>query len=156
MLMAASYGDANDWRRCFEHLAQSQAEPRASNPAGLTGDRINRTSLLDDASALGLWMNNRYGDALEVLQRTGVDAACGHMADFHILLGMVSRQVSGHDKLARHAYERAIDIDPNRSDAIYNLANLIKDDEQEKADILYRRSLAINPASATTWHNLWF
>ena len=44
--------------------------------------------------ALGLWMNNRYSDALEVLQRTGVDDACGHMADFHILLGMVSRQVT--------------------------------------------------------------
>ena len=39
--------------------------------------------------ALGLWMNNRYSDALEALERPGAEAACGHMAYFHALLGMV-------------------------------------------------------------------
>ena len=44
-------------------------------------------------------------------------------------------------------------IEPNRYDTLYNLANLIKDDQPEDADQLYRRSLVINPFSSSTWHN---
>ena len=50
--------------------------------------------------ALGLWMNKRYADALEALQRPGVEKACGHMAYFHALVGMVARQVNGKHQLA--------------------------------------------------------
>ena len=32
---------------------------------------------------------------LRLCSVTGVDEACGHMAHFHILLGMVARQVGG-------------------------------------------------------------
>ena len=103
--------------------------------------------------ALGLWMNKRYSDGLEVLQRPGVDQACGHLAYFHTLMGMVARQVHGKHQLACQAYKRALQIEPDRHDTLYNLANLIKDDQPEEADQLYRRSLAINPDSASTWHN---
>ena len=47
-------------------------------------------------------MNQRYGDALEVLQSL-VSNACRHMAYFHILLGMVAKQVSGKQQLACQA-----------------------------------------------------
>ena len=104
--------------------------------------------------ALGLWIKKRYVDALDALQRPGVDTACGHMAHFHTLMGMVARKVKGKHQLACQAYQRALQIEPNRHDTLYNLANLIKDDHPEEADQLYRKSLAINPDSATTWHNL--
>ena len=55
-----------------------------------------------------------------------------HMAYFHTLVGMVARQVEGKHQLACEAYERALKIEPNRHDTIYNLANLIKDDQPEK------------------------
>ena len=103
--------------------------------------------------ALGLWMRNRHSEALEALLGPGVEQACGHMAYFHTLLGMVARHVNGKHQLACQAYENALKIEPDRHDTLYNLANLIKEDQPEVADQLYRRSLAINPNCASVWHN---
>ena len=103
--------------------------------------------------ALGLWMKNVQVDALGALQRPGVEKACGHMSYFYTLMGMVARQINGKHQLACRAYERALQIEPDRHDTLYNLANLIKDDRPEDADKLYRKSLQINPCSASTWHN---
>ena len=46
--------------------------------------------------------------------------------------------------LGREAYEKALEIEPDRADTLYNLANLLKDDDQSRADTLYFRSLCIN------------
>ena len=143
-----------DWFRCFERLGNGELSPdEASRQATLA---LASTELLSWSIplALALWMNQRYGDALEVLQRPGVENACRHMAYFHILLGMVAKQVSGKHQLACQAYKNALEIEPDRHDALYNLANLIKADQPEEADKLYRRSLLINPRAASTWHNL--
>ena len=140
--------------RCFERLGHGDLSPdQAINEAS---QEIAATGIQHWAMplALGLWMNKCYSEALEVLQRPGVETACGHMVYFHTLVGMVARQVSGNHELARQSYERALQIEPNRHDTLYNLANLIKEDQPEEADQLYRRSLAINPNSASTWHNL--
>ena len=138
---------------CFERLGHSElgsdeAIQMASREIKATGNLCWALPL-----ALGLWMKKRYVESLEVLQQIGVEKACGHMANFHALVGMVARQVSGKQWLARQSYERALQIEPDRYDTLYNLANLIKSDHPEEADRLYLRSLAINPASATTWHN---
>ena len=140
--------------QCFERLGHGDLSPaqaikQASHEIALTGILPWSMPL-----ALGLWMNKSYDEALDTLQRPGVEKACGHMVYFHTLLGMVARQVNGQHQLARQAYERALLIDPDRHDTLYNLANLIKDDQPEEAEHLYRRSLAINPNSASTWHNL--
>ena len=50
--------------------------------------------------------------------------------------------------------QRALDIEPDRYDTLYNLANLIKDDSCVKMLIMYRLSLQLNPSSDSTWHNL--
>ena len=139
---------------CFERLGHGELSPdqaikQASQKIALTGILPWSMPL-----ALGLWMNKSYGEALDTLQRPGVEKACGHMVYFHTLVGMVARQVHGKHQLARQAYERALQIDPDRHDTLYNLANLIKDDQPEEAEHLYRSSLAINPNSASTWHNL--
>ena len=42
--------------------------------------------------------------------------------------GMVCRQIPGMEKLARHAYEQSIAINPLQNDCLYNLANLIVDE----------------------------
>ena len=138
---------------CFERLGHGEVAPdqaiqEATQAIAATG-MLGWTMPL----ALGLWMNKRYDDALDALQRPGVESVCGHMAYFHILVGMVARQVNGNHQLACQAYERALQIEPNRHDTLYNLANLIKDDKPDEADKLYRRSLSINAESASTWHN---
>ena len=61
---------------------------------------------------------------------------------------MVARQIDGNHQLARQAYERALQIEPDRHDTLYNSKS--EDDQPEKADQLYLRSLAINPGSAST------
>ena len=42
---------------------------------------------------------------------------------------------------------------PQRPDTLYNYANLLKDDQPEKAIELYRRSLALQPHAESAWHN---
>ena len=101
---------------------------------------------------LALWMQQRYQEALEVLDRGA--QACENDGDYHIICGMVARQLPGQQDRALAAYRRALAIDPNRSDTLYNLGNLLKDDDPEEAERCYRRSLEINPQAATTWHNL--
>ena len=138
---------------CFERLGRGElSSDQAIEDARQS---IEATGLLGWTMplALGLWMNKRYGDALDALQRPGVEIVCGHMAYFHILVGMVARHVNGQHQLACKAYERALQIEPDRHDTLYNLANLIKDERPDEADQLYRRSLKISPGSASTWHN---
>ena len=138
---------------CFERLGNGELSP--DEAIQQASQEISKSSPLTWVMplALGLWMNKRYVTALEVLQQPGAEPACGHMAYYHILMGMVARQVPGKHQLACTAYERALDIEPNRHDTLYNLANLIKDEKPEDADSLYRRSLQVNPSSDSSWHN---
>ena len=39
------------------------------------------------------------------------------------------------------------------SDTLYNLANLIKEDDQQRADHLYFKSLNLNNWASQCWHN---
>ena len=43
--------------------------------------------------------------------------------------------------------------EPDRPDTLYNFANLLKDDEPERAVGFYRRSLKLEPSAAAAWHN---
>ena len=138
---------------CFEKLGHGDMSPDEAIKQAGEAARTTGLLLWMIPLALGLWMNKRYAYALEVLQRPGVEKACGHLAYFYTLLGMVARQVPGNNELACDAYQRALDIEPNRHDTLYNLANLIKSERPEDADRLYRRSLEINPLSDSTWHN---
>ena len=139
---------------CFELLGHGGLSPdeaiTQANQAILDTGQLCWTMPL----ALGLWMKKSYTHALEALQRSGVEQACGQMAYYHTLVGMVARQVPGKHQLACQAYQRALDIEPDRHDTLYNLANLIKDDRPEEADKMYRSSLRINSFSDATWHNL--
>ena len=42
---------------------------------------------------------------------------------------------------------------PMSADTLYNFANLLKDDDPERAVTLYLRSLSIEPSAASAWHN---
>ena len=85
--------------RCFERLGHGELSPDQAIQAGQPGDSSNRNLSWAMPLALGLWMNKRYSEALEVLQRPGVETACGHMAYFHALVGMVARQVHGNHRV---------------------------------------------------------
>ena len=77
---------------CFERLGHGELSP--DQAIQQANDAIAKNGILSWAMplALGLWMNKRYADALEALESPGVEPACGHMAYFHALLGMVARK----------------------------------------------------------------
>ncbi len=101
--------------------------------------------------ALSLWLQEKHQESLEAINLG--ESSCSDLAEYHVIRGMAARQVEGNIELAKRSYETAIKLDPDRSDTLYNLANLLQEDEPEKAENLYIRSLNINPNSATTWHN---
>ena len=59
---------------------------------------------------------------------------------------------SWYGKYARKAYEQSIEINPNQNDCLYNLANLIVDDDPHSA--LDYPPLKIQPMMASAQHNL--
>lgn len=101
---------------------------------------------------LALWMQKRYAEALNVLDLG--QGSCADNVDYQVICGMVARQLPDQEERAMAAYRRALALDPNRPDTIYNLANLIKDESPVEAEQLYRRSLSLNPNAAAAWHNL--
>ena len=89
------------------------------------------------------WMERRYSDAFVCLVEPLVVHACDHLWIYHNLLGMVARQLPCELARAVAAFERSIELEPNRPDTLYNYANLLKDDEPERAVVFYRRSLSL-------------
>ena len=88
-----------------------------------------------------------------MLEREDIKNACSHSFLYFNLLGMSSRHLEFGESKAKAAYEKALIIEPQRADTLYNLANLLKDDDQERADKLYQQSLILNPWGAECWHN---
>ncbi len=103
--------------------------------------------------AMIYWRSGDYKSALHNL-----DAAIPLGANQNPLAlqmrGMVCRQIPGMENMARKAYEQSIVINPNQNDCLYNLANLIVDDDPLSALDYYIRSLKIQPMMASAWHNL--
>ena len=107
----ASYEGAQDWLTCFERLGHGGLSPdqaihQATQEIGSSGLLLWTMPL-----ALGLWMRNRHSEALEALLGPGVEQACGHIAHFHTLIGMVARHAAGKHQLACQVYENALKIE---------------------------------------------
>lgn len=88
-----------------------------------------------------------------LLSKPEVLNACDDIALFHNMRGMAARKIPGHDSIAIEAYQKSLLLEPDRPDTLYNLANLLRDDEPDKAIPLYAKSLNRQPHSATCWHN---
>ena len=74
-------------------------------------------------------------------------------ATFQLLRGMAARKLPDQHHIAEAAYERALELQPLRSDAHYNLGNLYRDDRPLDAERCYRASLSLNPHQPMCWHN---
>ena len=103
--------------------------------------------------ALAFWSLKKYQECCDILDRDEVFRSCSHSALYFNLLGMSVRHLKSGQSRAKEAYEKALLIEPERADTLYNLANLLKDDDQERADALYSRSLHLNAWGAECWHN---
>ena len=97
------------------------------------------------------WRLNDPARALECYQQALPQLEAD--ATFQLLRGMAARQLPDQHSIAEAAYERALELDPLRSDAHYNLGNLYRDDRPVDAERCYRASLSLNPDQPMCWHN---
>ena len=81
--------------------------------------------------------------------RRELDSDC----TYQLLRGMAARKIPGCEHIAHEAYSRAVELDPCRSDALYNLGNLMREDSPNKAEQYYLRSLRLDPYQPMCWHN---
>ena len=102
---------------------------------------------------MAYWIESRHAEALASLLEPSVVQSSDSLWIYHNLVGMVARKVAGEMDRALRAYERSLELDPNRPDTLYNFANFLKDDDPERAVSLYCRSLVLEPTSASAWHN---
>lgn len=103
--------------------------------------------------ALGYWLQKQYQECCDLLERDDIHRACSHSFLYHNLLGMSVKHLNGGELRARVAYEKALEIEPNRADTLYNLANLLKDEDHQLAHDLYVKSLLLHSWGAECWHN---
>ena len=103
--------------------------------------------------ALAYWQQKRYKECCDLLEQQHIFQACSHSFLYFNLLGMSVKHLKDGEYRAKEAYEKAIEIDPNRPDTLYNLANLVKEDDQQRADRLYLKSLNLNNWASQCWHN---
>ena len=147
------YGGDGGWYSLLERVASRSMPMR---DAFLLATRA-RQDHVDGRWAMPLamahWLDDRYSDALAILLEPSVAKDCDALWMYHNLVGMVARKIEGEVGRAAQAYERSLELDPNRADTLYNYANLLKDDEPERAVPLYRRSLVLEPSAASGWHN---
>ena len=140
------YGGDGGWYSLLERVASRSMPMR---DAFLLATRA-RQDHVDGRWAMPLamahWLDDRYSDALAILLEPSVAKDCDALWMYHNLVGMVARKIEGEVGRAAQAYERSLELDPNRADTLYNYANLLKDDEPERAVPLYRRSLVLGEA----------
>lgn len=153
--VVASYGsDGNAPIAALQALCSGALTPLQGEQEGRDAWQADGDGRWAMPLALALWMQKRYSDAMKVLEHPSAAQACAAIGEYHNLCGMVARQLPGREPDALTAYRRALQLEPNRPDTLYNLGNLLKDEEPEQAEHYYRRSLALNSQAAATWHNL--
>ena len=98
-------------------------------------------------------VTEKYQECCDVLESKEVESACRNSFLYFNLLGMSVRHLASGESRAKAAYEKALILDPERADTLYNLANLLKDEDQKRADQLYFKSICLNAWGAECWHN---
>ena len=147
------YGDNAGWYSLLERVSKRSLSSEDAVDLALRHRKMDGDSRWAMPMAMAHWLEDRYSDALAcLLEPSVVQASDAHWV-YHNLVGMVARQLAGQADLAARAYERSLELDPNRADTLYNFANLLKDDDPERAALLYRRSLVLETSAPSAWHN---
>ena len=147
------YGGDGGWYSLLERVASRSMPMRDAFLLATRARQDHEDGRWAMPLAMAHWLDDRYSDALAILLEPSVARDCDALWMYHNLVGMVARKIEGEVGRAAQAYERSLELDPNRADTLYNYANLLKDDEPERAVPLYRRSLVLEPSAASGWHN---
>ena len=144
-----SYSDASDW---LVALAADRSLADQAIAAARSCCELSAPSL-DWAMVLGLayWQLERYGEGLSILDC--IDQGRVENPHYFALVGMICRQLSGHESRALESYLRALELQPCRPDIHYNIGNLLKETQPDKALAHYRKSIRLNVNDPVVWHN---
>ena len=146
------YAD-DGWYKLLERVSSGSVSAQEALSLARSGKGYDSDPHWALPTAMVHWMHARYSEALDSLVEPSVVSACDSLWLYHNLIGMVARQLPGESSKAAIAFERSIELEPNRPDTLYNFANFLKDDEPERAIFFYRRSLLLEPSAAAAWHN---
>ena len=102
------------------------------------------------AEALGLIFLDELESSLSLLE--GLISPHDREVDTWVLRGMAYNKLNNTAQ-ALLAYQKAIALDPERSDTLYNIGNILIDDNPAEAINLYSKSLLISPLYAKCWFN---
>ena len=147
------YGGERGWYNILESVSTGSLPHSEALSLAHRGRQANADVRWALPVAMVYWLEKRYSEALETLLEPSVIEGCESLWYYHNLVGMTSRQIEGQFTRAAVAFEQSVALDPNRPDTLYNYANLLKDDEPERAIELYKRSLSIDSSAASAWHN---
>ena len=147
------YEDVGSWYTLLEHVSKGLLPTEEALVFAARGQEVHGKGCWAMPLAMAQWLEGRYSVALASLVEPSVIEACDSYWIYHNLVGMVARKIEGEIERATKAYERSLELDPNRPDTLYNFANLLKDDDPDRAILFYRKSLTIEPCAASAWHN---
>ena len=147
------YGQDPGWYDLLERGLKSSLPTQEVLELAVRGKEMHGDGRWAMPLAMAHWLEGNNSDALAALLEPSVVQASDELWIYHNLVGMVARKLEGREGLAANAYERSLELNPNRADTLYNYANLLKDEAPERAAQLYRRSLVIEPTAASAWHN---
>ena len=103
--------------------------------------------------AFSYWQLDQYDQAYAVSKE--YKSRLQSNPDFLLLFGMIARKIIGCEIEAEAAFKAAIELQPSRHDAYYNLGNLYyAQDRFDEAILQYRASLNLFSDFATCWLNL--
>ena len=100
--------------------------------------------------ALALIFLNQIEPALSLLGR--LSSPHHREGDTWVLRGIAYRK-SNDSYQALKAYRMANSLEPGRADILYNLANILADDNPHEAIHVYSQSLHIDPFNSSCWFN---
>ena len=147
------YGDGQGWYSLLERVSKRLLPTQEALSLALRGKQADGDGRWALPLAMAHWIEGRYSEALASLLEPSVEQGCDSLWLYHNLVGMVARKLDGEIDRAMRAYERSLELEPNRADTLYNFANLLKDDDPKRAVALYRRSLVVEPSAPSAWHN---
>ena len=147
------YGEGEGWYSLLEQVSKRLLPSKEALTLAIRGKQIDGDSRWAMPLAMAHWIECDYSVALASLLEPSVVQASDSLWLYHNLVGMVARKLDGETDRAARAYERSLELDPNRADTLYNFANLLKDEDPNRAVTLYRRSLLLEPSAPSAWHN---
>lgn len=154
MLASPQSYDHGDWGTLLERVGTGNiSAAEAIQISEFALQQTNANPCWSLPLAFGFWILNDYQKVFDILTDKKVESVCAFNVCYFTLLGMSARQLHGKRELAISCYQKALNLDPDRTDVLYNYANLIKEDEPVNAISLYERALLHNPMVPECWHN---